>query len=140
MSAVTRTLALGLSALLLGSHVGPPPVGPPPIEPPPIEEAGGAPFVAFAGSFADAGACAAHLATWVRDSAPPAYDAAVGPYAIAVGDVRAHRVAARGWAHEIEEHRCLGAALSGRRWTHGMNDVQPITLDDIRKMSFPAQP
>ncbi len=133
---VLKTLALVASALLLAT----------PVEVPPEAQATEAeaevetPFVASARSFADAQACAAHLAAWVRDSAPPAYDAAVGPYVITPGDVRAHRVAARDWTHEIEEQRCSGAALSGRRWTHAMVDVKPITLDDIRKMSFPAQP
>lgn len=96
------------------------------------------PFVAVPRTFADAAACVAHLAAVVRTSAPPAYDAAVGPYVVAVGDSRAHRVKARDWGHEIEEFRCLAASLASRRWTHSMTDVKPFTVEDIGKMSFPA--
>lgn len=131
MSALVKMLGLAAAALMLAS----------PREAPPVVSAvePETPFVAATRTFASEAACTAHLASWVRDSAPPAYDAAVGPYRIAPGDTRAHRVAARDWAHEIEEQRCLGAALSGRRWTHAMSDVEPITLDDIRTMSFPAR-
>lgn len=101
------------------------------------EAPGEAAFVAAPEIFPDAPACAAHLAGLVRASAPPAFDSAVGPYAIAPGDVRAHRVKAQGWGHDIEEFRCLGARLDARRWTHSMNDVKPITVEDIGKMSFP---
>lgn len=130
-----KTIALGLTALLLAS-----PHAPPTAPATALSEADGeTPFVASRQDFVDAAACSAHLATWVRSSPRPAYDAAVGPYPIAPGDVRAHRVAARGWAHEIEEQRCLVEALSSRRWTHAMNDVKPITIDDIQNMSFPAR-
>lgn len=145
-------LLLGLTAFLLASPLAPPPT---PVastdESAPVassdesalvassDEDVETPFVPSSPTFADAAACRAHLVAWVRASAPPAYDAAVGPYVIAPGDTRAHRVAARDWAHEIEEQRCLGAGLSSRRWTHSMTDVKPITLDDIRKMSFPAK-
>ncbi len=125
-----KIIALRLTALLLAS-----PNAPPAALSEAVEET---PFVVSPQTFADAAACSAHLTAWVRASARPAYDAAVGPYAIAPGDTRAHRVAARGWAHEIEEQRCLAAVLSERRWTHAMSDVKPITIDDIRTMSFPA--
>lgn len=101
--------------------------------------AGEAVFEDLPESFANAGACAAHLAVLVKNSAPPAFDKAVGPYPIAPGDVRAHRVKAQGWGHDIEEFRCLGVALSARRWSHAMNDVKPFTIEDIGKMSFPEE-
>lgn len=87
----------------------------------------------------DASACAAELVALVRASTPPAYDAAIGPYAITVGDTRAHRIKARDWGHEIEEFRCLGATLSARRWTHSLSDVKPFTVEDIGRMSFPPE-
>lgn len=102
---------------------------------PPSDADGEAPFVASPRSFADEAACIAELAAFVASSR--GFDAAVGPYRIARGDTRAHRVKAEAWAHLIEEQRCLGAALSSRRWTHAMSDVKPITMDDIEKMSFP---
>lgn len=132
MHDVMKMLALGLTAFFLASPHRPPPTTA--LSEVEAEE----PFVPAPQSFADEAACTAHLAAWVRGSARPTYDAAVGPYAIAPGDTRAHRVAARDRAHEIEEQRCLGAALSARRWTHSMAEVKPITIDDIRKMSFPA--
>lgn len=122
--------ALAIAALMVAS----------PREPrPPREAPGEAVFVDLPGSFANPAGCAAHLAALVRNSAPPAFDKAVGPYTIAPGDVRAHRVKAQGWGHDIEEYRCLGAALSVRRWSHSMNDVKPFTIEDIGKMSFPAK-
>lgn len=124
-----KMLALAVTAFLLASPHAPPDVS---------ETDNETPFAAASQTFADEPACTAHLAAWVRDSAPPAYVAAVGPYRIAPNDTRAHRVAARDSGHEIDEHRCLGAALSARRWTHRMGEVKPVTMDDIRKMSFPA--
>lgn len=94
-------------------------------------------FVSSAVTFADEAACRAHVAGLVAASARPAWDIATGPYSIAAGDVRAHRVKARDWGHEIEEFRCLGAKLETRSWTHSLNDVKPITVEDIGRMSFP---
>lgn len=105
--------------------------------PPSLQTDGGPAFVAVAATFVDAQACAAHLAALIKASAPPAYDGAVGPYLIAAGDVRAHRVVAKGWGHEIEEHRCLGAILESRTWSQSLSDVKPITIEDIGGMSFP---
>lgn len=133
MPAPVKMLGLGVAALMLASpHEAPPASS---TSEPDVE----APFAAAAQTFADEAACTFYLAAWVRGSGPPTYDAAVGPYRIAAGDTRAHRVAARDRAHEIEERRCSGAALSERRWTHSISDVKPITLDDIRQMSFPAK-
>lgn len=94
-----------------------------------------APFVP-ARSFADPAACVAHLTALVAASRPPAYDAAAGPYRIAADDTRAHRVRAEAWGHEIEEFRCVGPALSSRRWSKSMSGVRPFTIEDIRGMSF----
>ena len=99
----------------------------------------GAPFIASAETFADANACVAHLARFVEASAPPAFAASAGPYRIADGDMRAHRIRPRDWGHEIEELRCLGAALSSRVWRHSMSDVKSFTVEDIGKMSFPGE-
>lgn len=96
----------------------------------------GAPFVPAAQTFADPAACIAHLTTLVSASRPPAFDAAAGPYRIADGDMRAHRVRAQHWGHEIEEFRCSGAVLSSRRWSRSMSGVKPFTIDDIRQMKF----
>lgn len=128
-----KLAALALTAFLVGSPR--PPAQPPQLSEPETE----VPFGGTTSTFPGAAACAAHLAAVVRASAPPAYDAAVGPYPIAPGDVRAHRVKAHQWGHEIEEFRCLGASLASRRWTHSMSDVKPFTIEDIGKMSFPAE-
>lgn len=125
-----KMLALGLTAFLLASpHLPAPP-------PAAVDEAQAeTPFEPWPETFADPAACIAHLTAFVK--AGTGLDAAVGPYRIATGDVRAHRVEAKDWSHDIEERRCLGAALSTRRWTHSMGDVKPITMGDIEKMSFP---
>lgn len=95
------------------------------------------PFEAI-GSFVSPEACIRELASVVAVGAGVGFDRSVGPYAIAPGDLRAHRVRAEGGGHEIEEWRCLGAAMSRRRWTHAMSEVKPFTIEDIEKMSFPA--
>lgn len=132
MPRLMKLAALALTAFLVGSPHQPAA---------PLQSVGEleaeAAFVASAKTFTSSAACAAHLAALVRTSAPPAFDAAVGPYAVAAGDVRAHRVKAHLWEHEIEEFRCVGLALSSRRWTHSMSDVKPFTVEDIGKMSFP---
>lgn len=128
-----KIAALSLAALLVGSPRTVAVPVPPPVRAVEVEE----PFVPSAQKFADAASCSAHLAKIVRVSAPPAYAAAVGPYAIAAGDTRAHRVKARHWGHEIEEFRCTGAQLASRRWTHSMSDVKPFTMKEIGNMSFP---
>lgn len=129
MPRVMKLAALALTAFLVASPRAP------------LQPVGGteaeAPFVASSSAFHDPVSCVAHLSALVRASAPPAYDAAVGPYVIAPADTRAHRVKAREWGHEIEEFRCLGPALSSRRWTHSMSGVKPFTVEDIGKMSFP---
>lgn len=131
-----KLAALVLTASLLASpHSAPVASASPPIA---AQIDDGPPFVAATAIFPNASNCLAHLAALVRASTPPAFDSAVGPYMIAPGDVRAHRVVAKGWGHEIEEHRCLGAALGSRTWSHSLSDVKPITIEDISGMSFPA--
>ena len=132
MLAVVSVAALALAALAVAYPQDPP-------RDAVADPLGETAFENLPESFANAAACAAHLATLVRNSAPPAFDKAVGPYAIAASDVRAHRVKAKGWGHDIEEYRCLGTELSMRRWSHSMNDVKPFTIEDIGKMSFPAE-
>ena len=118
--------ALALAALLAGASCDGD-------IPPPTDE--GPPFARSPESFATSVACAAHLASLVK--AGGGFDRAVGPYTIASGDVRAHRLRARGGGHEIEEYRCLAATLEVRRWSRGAGDVKPFTMDDIGNMSFP---
>lgn len=92
-------------------------------------------FEASAERFADAAACRAHLAGFVAASRD--HVSAKGPYEVAPGDVRAHRVRVVAAGHEIEEQRCLGSALSSRKWSHGAGgEVAPFTIDDIEKMRF----
>lgn len=134
MSRPMKLAALATIAFLVGS-----PLRPDPPRAAVSEPQGEIPFVPSPNIFADDGACVAYLAATVKSSAPPAFEAAVGPYRIAPGDVRAHRVKAEGWGHDIEEFRCLRAALSSRRWSHAMGEVKPITMDDIRGMSFPKE-
>ncbi|HZF43846.1 MAG TPA: hypothetical protein VEZ48_10600 [Sphingomonadaceae bacterium] len=129
-----KIAALALVALLVGS-----PREAPVAPPPEVDDDAGPPFGHTLRTYRDASTCSGELASLVRASMPPAYAAAVGPYRIAAGDHRAHRVRARDWGHEIEEFRCLGAALSSRRWTHAMMDVKPFTIEDIGRMSFPAE-
>lgn len=134
MLAVVSVAALALAALAVAYPHDAQPSRQSVSEPP-----GEAAFTSSPENFANATGCAAHLTILVKNSAPPAFDKAVGPYEIAPGDVRAHRVKAQDWGHDIEEYRCLGAALSVRRWSHSMNDVKPFTIEDIGKMSFPAE-
>lgn len=129
MPGAMKLAALALAAFLVAS--------PRPAAAPDEEARDEDGFVASAETFTDARGCIAHLAGIVATSTRPAWDNAVGPYVIASGDVRAHRVKARDRGHDIEEHRCLGARLDARRWTHSMNDVKPITVEDIGKMDFP---
>lgn len=133
MPRLMKLAALALTALLVGS----PREAAVPANA--IEADEGPPFGSSMRTLPNASACSSELSALVRASAPPAFDAAVGPYAISAGDVRAHRVKARDWGHEIEEYRCLGAVLSSRRWTHSLSDVKPFTLEDIGRMSFPAE-
>ena len=128
-----KIAAIAASAFVLAS----PQVNAPPAV---SEAADGPPFEAVAQSFPTAEACAEQLARLVKEGAPPAFERAVGPYVIAPGDVRAHRVRAEHWGHAIEEYRCLGARLESRRWTRSMSDVKPFTIEDIGRMSFPAEP
>lgn len=140
MPRIMKLAALALTAFLVGSpHSADTPRSPATPRLPVSEPEAEAPFVPSASTFSTPASCAAHLAGLVWASAPPAYDAAVGPYAIAPGDMRAHRVKAREWGHEIEEFRCLGAVLASRRWTHSMSGVKPFTIEDIGKMSFPEK-
>lgn len=133
MPRLMKLAAIALTALLVGSprEAAAPAAA--------IEADEGPPFGPAIRILASASACSSELSALVRASPPPAFDASVGPYAISTGDVRAHRVKARDWGHEIDEYRCLGAVLSSRHWTHSMNDVKPFTVEDIGRMSFPAE-
>ena len=70
-------------------------------------------------SYAHAGACRARLVADVAEARGAAV-AVEGPYEIAPGDVRMHRVDVTERGHRITEERCLAAALSRRSWLHEM--------------------
>ena len=78
------------------------------------------PFEPSVGTFADATACAAHLAGLAGRARAGGYDAVEGPYQLGPGDVRIHMVRAEGAGHVISEYRCLAEKMSERRWTHSM--------------------
>ena len=93
-----------------------------------------APFEDSAERFADAAACKAHLANLAEDARAGGYDAVEGPYEIAGADVRVHMVRAEGAGHRIEEHRCLAGKLSGRSWTHAMEEAEePFTVESAAR-------
>ncbi|CAA9489143.1 MAG: hypothetical protein AVDCRST_MAG39-653 [uncultured Sphingomonadaceae bacterium] len=79
-------------------------------------------------NFADAAACRAHLAAEAA-AARGGATAVEGPYEVAPGDVRTHRVDATARGHRIAEQRCLGAALSRRSWTHDMGPPDGADAD-----------
>lgn len=81
---------------------------------------GEAPFEPSPERFSDAAACRAHLGTIVAEARRAGFDAAVGPYALAPADLRAHTVRAEGSGHRISEYRCDAARLSARSWIHSM--------------------
>ena len=90
------------------------------------------PFEPSGASFADAGACKAHLAELAREARRAGHEAVEGPYELAAGDVRIHVVAVDGRGHRISEHRCTGAALAGRSWRHSMEDEAPeFTVESV---------
>jgi hypothetical protein len=81
-------------------------------------------FAAATERFADAAGCRAHMAGVVAAARTSGFDAAVGPYDFAAGDVRAHIVRAEGSGHRIEEYRCLAERLGTRSWTHSMAESE----------------
>ena len=83
------------------------------------------PFEASGEAFADPAACRLRLASLAGQAAGGGYDAIEGPYEVARGDIRIHMVRAEGAGHRITEHRCLAEKLSGRRWSHRMEDEAP---------------
>ncbi|MFL6843687.1 MAG: hypothetical protein ACJ8ER_02265 [Allosphingosinicella sp.] len=95
---------------------------------------GETPFEPAAQSFADAAQCKAFLAARAADARRQDYDAVEGPYSLAAGDVRIHTVRAEGKGHRIDEQRCLGAALSGRSWTHSLEaEETPFTVESVAR-------
>ena len=70
-------------------------------------------------SYADAGACRARLVADVAEARGAAV-ATEGPYEVAAGDLRMHRVDVSEHGHRITEERCQLAALSRRSWLHEM--------------------
>ena len=92
------------------------------------------PFEPSARTFADAAACRTHLVDFVKTARAENPVAAEGPYQIAPGDVRAHKVLVSGNGHSITEHRCLGDKLSSRTWRHSMEGAasdEPETIDSM---------
>ena len=74
-------------------------------------------------SYADAGACRTALVAHAAEARGAAV-AIEGPYEVAVGDVRMHRVDVSERGHRITEERCLVAALSRRSWLHEMREEE----------------
>ena len=72
-------------------------------------------------SYADAGACRAALVAHAAEARRAAV-AVEGPYEVAAGDIRMHRVDVSERGHRITEERCLAAALSRRSWLHEMRE------------------
>lgn len=92
------------------------------------------PFEAAPQSFADAAACKAFLAARAGEARGQGFDAVEGPYELAAGDVRIHTVRAEGRGHRIDEQRCLGAALSGRSWSHSLEEEEePFTVESAAR-------
>jgi hypothetical protein len=78
-------------------------------------------FEASAERFDDASGCRLYLEHLIADARRAGFDAAEGPYAIAIADVRAHTVRADGLGHRISEYRCADGALSSRSWVERMD-------------------
>ena len=92
------------------------------------------PFDPASETFADAAACRSHLGLLAEAAHREAYDAVEGPYEIASGDVRIHMVRAEGNGHRIAEHRCLAEKLSGRSWSHAIEDEEPeFTVESVAR-------
>jgi hypothetical protein len=92
------------------------------------------PFEPATDTFSDAAACQAHLGELADAARHEAYDAVEGPYEIEAGDVRIHMVRAEGAGHRISEHRCLAERLSGRSWSHVMQDETPdFTIESVAR-------
>ena len=93
-----------------------------------------APFEPGRESFADAGACKAHLFSLAAEARRGDYAAVEGPYDIAAGDVRIHMVRAEREGHRIAEHRCLGSALSSRSWRHSLAPAEEeFTIESVAR-------
>jgi hypothetical protein len=92
------------------------------------------PFEPSAERFADTAACRARLVELAGTARTGRYDAVEGPYEITPGDVRIHMVRAERNGHAIAEHRCLGGALSARRWTHALEANEPeFTVESVAR-------
>jgi hypothetical protein len=97
------------------------------------------PFEPSAKSFADAAGCRGHLSAWVLEARRAGAEAAVGPYEIGAGDVRAHNVAISGSGHRITEQRCTGEKLSSRTWRRSMEETEAEAPDTIEDMAAKAE-
>jgi len=95
------------------------------------------PFEPVDGRFADAAACRAHLSAWVSESRGA--EAAVGPYEIGAGDIRAHVVLVSGSGHRITERRCAAEKLSSRTWRHSMEETEAEAVETIDDMAAKAE-
>lgn len=84
--------------------------------------------------FADAGACRTHLEKLAGEARRQDYVAVEGPYTIAAGDIRIHKVRAEPAGHRITEHRCLESELASRSWRHAMGEAEaPTTLESMAR-------
>lgn len=89
--------------------------------------------------FADAGACRVHLVQWVAEARGKQVAGLQGPYEVAAGDVRAHRVVADRSGHRITEQRCLRETLSSRSWRHSMSGGPEEEEETIDSMAAKAE-
>ncbi len=101
----------------------------------PVSAADEVPFEPSAQVFADAAACKGHLAGLVAEARAAPNVAVEGPYEIASGDVRAHKVLVAGSGHRITEHRCLAEKLSARTWRHSMDGSEDEEAPTIESMA-----
>ena len=85
--------------------------------------------------FADAASCRTHLVRLVGEARGAGFDAAEGPYDLAVGDVRSHTVRAEGHGHRIAEYRCAAAELSERSWSRSMSGEveEEFTIESVAR-------
>ncbi len=98
-----------------------------------------APFEPSRETFADEEGCTARLSAIAAAARAGEHVAVEGPYAIGPGDIRIHSVLVAGSGHRITEHRCLGAQLGSRTWTHVMDGSEDEGTETIDSMAAKAE-
>lgn len=91
-------------------------------------------FEAAGPGFAGPAECRGHLLQLVAAAGGDGFEAAEGPYELAPGDVRAHRIRSEGSGHRIEEYRCEEARLSTRSWRRSMaGPEEDFTVESVAR-------